>query len=127
MDSGPHIKPLPETVEFDVTQISDYITTVLQQLKQEGAYGIFVGISDNTGQVVPATGQVFPTFIFGVPQIDALDIELPQPPHNTHTWVKEDRFMLIPGLGDLFRWATTPISNPGRIELDAISVGIEGL
>ena len=108
MDSGffgPEIKPLPETVEYDATEISDYITTVLQQLKQEGAYGIFVGISDNTGQVVPATGQVFPTFIFGVPPIDATarDIVLPQPPHNTHTWVKEDRFMLIPGSGDLFR------------------------
>ncbi|PUU80296.1 hypothetical protein B9Z19DRAFT_1172336, partial [Tuber borchii] len=117
MNCGLGVSPLPETVEYDVTEISDYITTVLQQLKQEGAYGIFVGLGYSKGPVVP-------TFIFGVPQINTPEVVLPQPPHNIPTWVQEDRFILIPGSRN--SWALSPISNPGRIAIDAISVGIEG-
>ena len=92
MDSGPRITQLPKTVEYDATEISDYISSVLQLLKQEGAYGIFVGVSDNTGQVVP-TGQVFPTFVFGVRQMISPEVVLPQPPHNFHIWVREDHIV----------------------------------
>ncbi|PWW80691.1 hypothetical protein C7212DRAFT_361236 [Tuber magnatum] len=113
---GPDITPLPETADYDATEISAYITTVLQQLKQEGAYGIFVGLRDNTGGVVP-------TFIIGVPQVNAPEVALPPPPQDLPIWVKEDSFISMPGIGE--KWALNPVFNPGRIALEGVSVGIE--
>ncbi|KAG0138301.1 hypothetical protein HOY82DRAFT_640590 [Tuber indicum] len=94
-----------------------YISTVLEQLKQEGAYGILAGVSDNNGPVIPA-------FIIGVPGRSVSVTELPPPPRDLPVWIKKDEFIYMPGEGG--RWALTPVSDPENITLDSVSVGIEG-
>ncbi|KAG0134956.1 hypothetical protein HOY82DRAFT_634069 [Tuber indicum] len=114
--SGTTITPLPEDAEYDSRDISDYITLILEQLRQEDAYGIFVGISENSGPVVP-------TIIIGIPDVVRAAFPLPLPPQNRPVWIRQDRFVLTAGPGAI--WALNPVSNPGEITLDQVSVGID--
>ncbi|RPA98976.1 hypothetical protein L873DRAFT_1807380 [Choiromyces venosus 120613-1] len=50
---GPEITPLPQSTQFDITEISRYIARVLEQLNKQDAYGLFAGVRVNGGQVVP--------------------------------------------------------------------------
>ncbi|RPA96910.1 hypothetical protein L873DRAFT_1791350 [Choiromyces venosus 120613-1] len=73
--SGQQITPLPPMTEFDVTEISSYITRVLHQLDTQDAYGIFAGVCQHEGPIVP-------TFIFGLPRSNLAEIVLPPTPNN---------------------------------------------
>ncbi|RPA96907.1 hypothetical protein L873DRAFT_1791348 [Choiromyces venosus 120613-1] len=121
MDSGlggPQITPLPQTTEFDVTEISSYITRVLHQLDTQDAYGIFAGIRQPGGPVVP-------TFIFGLPRLNLAEIVLPPTPNNLPIWVREDCILSTNELETA--WAMDPVTDVQELMLQACSVGIESI
>ncbi|RPA94864.1 hypothetical protein L873DRAFT_1934942 [Choiromyces venosus 120613-1] len=114
--SGPGITPLPQTTEFDVTEISNYITRVLHQLDTQDAYGIFAGVRQPGGPVAP-------TFIFGLPRSNLGEIVLPPSPNNLPIWVRNDCILSTNELETA--WAMDPVADVQELTLQACSVGIE--
>ncbi|RPB00400.1 hypothetical protein L873DRAFT_1899888 [Choiromyces venosus 120613-1] len=115
---GPEIRPLPQSAQYHITEISGYITTVLQQLNRQDAYGLFAGVRENGGQVVP-------TLIFGLPQVNVPEVVLPPTPNDLPILVKDDCIVLMNGFEAT--WAMDPVSDVEKIRLEALSVGIEAM
>ncbi|RPA90209.1 hypothetical protein L873DRAFT_475228 [Choiromyces venosus 120613-1] len=80
---GPGITPLPQITEFDVTDISNYITRILQQFDTQDTYGIFAGAGQGEGLIIP-------TFIFRLLWSNMEEISLPETPNHWPIWVYED-------------------------------------
>ncbi|RPA96916.1 hypothetical protein L873DRAFT_1791354 [Choiromyces venosus 120613-1] len=116
--SGPRITPLSQMTEFDVTEISSYITRVLHQLDTQDAYGIFPGVHQCEGPIVP-------TFIFGLPRLNLADIVLPRTQDNLPIWVQEDCILSTNELETA--WAMDLVADMRELMLQACSVGIESI
>ncbi|RPA91472.1 hypothetical protein L873DRAFT_1869406 [Choiromyces venosus 120613-1] len=111
MDSGMGglgIMPLPQTTEFDVTDIFNYITRVLQQFDIQDVYSIFAGICQSEGLIVP-------TFIFRLRQSNIKEILLHETPNNWPIWVQEDCILSVNELETA--WALGPVSGVQELTL----------
>ncbi|RPA94869.1 hypothetical protein L873DRAFT_1934946 [Choiromyces venosus 120613-1] len=107
MDSGlggQVITPLPQMTEFDITEISSYITRALHQFDTQDAYGIFEGVHQLGGPIVP-------TLKFGLSRSNLVEIVLPPPPNNLPIGVREDSILSMNELGA--KWATGSIAGAG--------------
>jgi len=118
--SGAAIMPLPQTLEIDVADISNFITKVLYQLNIQDAYGILAGVQDRGGPVVP-------TFIFGIPHSDNEIVQfiLPPSPNNIPILLRDDSVLSTNELENA--WAVGPIADLEKLTLEACSVGIESM
>ena len=114
--SGPGIRPLPDMQGFDVAEISDYITKVLERFNTQDAYGIFAGVCHSQGVVIP-------TFVFGLPGSGRSVIVLPPAPHNLPIWVRQDGILPI---NESETWAASPVNDVEELTLEPLSVGIQG-
>ncbi|PUU73730.1 hypothetical protein B9Z19DRAFT_1068742 [Tuber borchii] len=126
--SGPGITPLPAMPGLDMTEMSIYITNVLQLLDRQDAYGILAGVHQPGGPTVP-------TFIFGLPKYTPHDSEiiLPQAPHNIPVWIRDDCILMADedeedsdkDEGELPSWAMAPVTQLERLKLEGCSLGVE--
>jgi len=110
---------LRSCTSYDPGVISHYITSELRRLNIDNAYGVLAGIKQYGGRVVL-------TLIFGILLLNVLlVIQLPTP-YDLPILVKEDCIVLANEGED--GWNEDPVSDDGgRVTLQAISVGVEGL
>ncbi|RPA92339.1 hypothetical protein L873DRAFT_1794306 [Choiromyces venosus 120613-1] len=121
MDSsmgGPVTMPLPQTMEFDVTNIYNYITRILQQFDTQDAYGIFASVHQGEGPIVP-------TFIFGLPQSNMKEISLPETPNNWPIWVYKDCILSANEFDTV--WTQDIVTDVKELMLGGCLIGIESL
>jgi len=118
MNQRPEIRPLPETAHYDLTVTTKYITAVLDQFKQQDSYSPFAGVREYGGPVLP-------TLVFGFRKLNELEIVLPPTPYQLPLLVIQDWI----ALSDKFEapWLFGPVKDAGRIRLEALSLGIEGV
>jgi len=115
---GPRITALPPTIEFDLAEVSEYITGVLQVLDKQDAYGILAGVNQYGGPTVP-------TFIFGIPEYDEREIVLPTTPHDIPIMIRNDYVLAMNNLDT--PWALGSVVELAQLTLEGCSVGIEGI
>ncbi|PUU80221.1 hypothetical protein B9Z19DRAFT_1063615 [Tuber borchii] len=114
---GPIITHLAPNTEYDPTTISHYITSVLEEVNQDNAYGILAGVTEDGGPVVP-------TLIFGIPSPNLLPLTLPSTPFQLPILMKQDAIMAITVFDTV--WDKDPVYGTDQIELAPLSVGVEG-
>ena len=114
--AGVKIVPLPPAYQFDNIAITDYITQILQQFSIQGGYGILAAVENS--------GQINPTVVFGLPGLNIVKSDLPQPPSNLGLHVQDN--CMHPVVGHETAWSANPIRNLQQLDLQPCSVGLEG-
>jgi len=115
---GPEITHLPPMTEINVSEISSFITSVLQELNTQNSYGIFAGVRQPGGPIIP-------TFIFGFPGLDLDQVILPPTPNHAPIWLREGGILLLNELETA--WALESIKDVNQLTLQSCSVGIESV
>ena len=126
---GPEISALDQSdlEGYEMLEISSYITTILQEYRQKGSYGLFAGLAiANRGQ-----RESVPTIIFGFPKVNVLQqVILPPTPYNLPTFVKNDSIVWTsdPEFIPNPTWMMKEVVEMEKITLEkGISIGIEGI
>lgn len=112
------ILPLPTSAVFNLKEINDYISTVLHLFKKQDSYGLFTGVCVGGGLVAL-------TLVFGIPGVDINDIMLPPTPEQLPVLVRQDWIVAANQFDTM--WSTEPVNDLEQMQLEPLSLGIEGI